>query len=80
MGMKRIINETNFLIVSKKPFLKRFSMIHLPAMVSANTPHPHRVYRLCVEHGKILRVYQFQRAFVQIHEQVFALKSFQQLM
>lgn len=27
--------------------------------------------RLRVEHGKILRVYQFQRAFVQIHEQVF---------
>lgn len=50
-------------------------MIHLPAMVSANTPHPHRVNRLCVEHGKILRVYQFQRAFVQIHEQVFALRK-----
>lgn len=31
--------------------------IDLPAVVSANAPHPHCVNRLRVEHGKILRVY-----------------------
>lgn len=72
--MKRVINEF-VLIESSETFFKTFVKIHLPAVVSADAPHPHRVNRLRVEHGKILRVYQFQRAFVQIHEQVFPLKK-----
>lgn len=48
---------------------------HLPAVISANAPHSHRVNRLCIEHGEILRVYQLQSALVQVHEQVFALAS-----
>lgn len=40
-----------------KHFPKMLLKIDLPAVVSANAPHPHRVNRLRVEHGKILRVY-----------------------
>lgn len=45
----------------------------LPAVVSADAPHPDRVDGLRVEDGQVFRVDQLEGALVQIHEQVLAL-------
>lgn len=50
-----------------------------PAVVPPHTPHPDGMDGLAVEQGQVLRVHQLQGAFVEVHEQVLALRKRQPL-
>lgn len=41
---------------------------HSPTVVSSYAPHSNCMNRLCIKYREILRIDQFERAFVQVHK------------
>lgn len=46
----------------------------LPSIVTSNAPNANRMDRLCIQNSQIFRIDKLQSSFIQIQEQVFALK------
>lgn len=47
----------------------------LPSVISADTPDTNGMNWLAVQNGERLRIDQLERAFIEIHKQVFSLEK-----